>query len=105
MVKSVPLVNTSQIEYPGILQQSIVDLPWVYIVTVVFNGETALETTILFVIKQSYNNIEYIIINGNSQDRTLDIIHQYEEKISYWCSESERGIYAEVLIVRKYLIN
>ena len=68
-------------------------LPLVTIVTVVFNGEKQLEQTIQSVINQTYNNIEYIIIDGGSTDGTLDIIRQYEKAIDYWVSEPDAGIY------------
>ncbi|MCT7977395.1 glycosyltransferase family 2 protein [Laspinema olomoucense] len=67
--------------------------PLVSIVTVVYNAEMYLEKTIQSVINQTYENIEYIIIDGGSQDLTLEIIKKYEEKISYWISESDLGIY------------
>ena len=50
--------------------------PLVSIITVVFNGEKDLEETILSVISQSYQNLEYIIIDGKSSDRTLDVIYK-----------------------------
>ena len=67
--------------------------PIITIITVVYNAATILEKTIRSVINQSYQNIEYIIIDGNSQDGTLDVIKQYEEKIDYWQSEPDKGIY------------
>lgn len=63
------------------------------IITVVYNGAEFIEKTILSVINQSYKNIEYIIIDGGSTDGTLDIIRKYEDKITYWISEPDRGIY------------
>lgn len=77
----------------GITKQGSTNLPLVSIITVVFNGESELEETIQSVIKQSYKNIEYIIIDGASCDRTLEIIRQYESQIDYWCSEPDAGIY------------
>lgn len=63
------------------------------IITVVFNGKEHLEETILSVLNQTYDNIEYIIIDGASTDGTLDIIKKYEDKIDYWVSEKDKGIY------------
>ena len=67
--------------------------PLITIITVVFNGEEGLEKTILSVINQSYQNIEYIIIDGGSSDNTLNIIRKYESSIDYWLSEKDSGIY------------
>jgi glycosyltransferase involved in cell wall biosynthesis len=67
--------------------------PLVSIITVVFNGERYLEETIKSVINQTYKNIEYIIIDGGSTDNTLNIIKKYEDKIDYWISEKDKGIY------------
>lgn len=65
----------------------------VTIVTVVFNGRKHIEQTILSVTKQTYPNIEYIIIDGGSTDGTVDIIKKYADKIHYWCSEPDNGVY------------
>ena len=67
--------------------------PLVSIITVVFNGEKYLEQTILSVLNQTYSNIEYIVIDGGSSDATLDIINKYTDKIDYWVSEPDSGIY------------
>lgn len=67
--------------------------PLITVITVVFNGANTLEQSILSVINQSYDNIEYIIIDGGSEDGTLDIIRKYEQVIDYWVSEPDRGIY------------
>jgi len=63
------------------------------VVTVVYNNINSLEETILSIINQSYKNIEYIIIYGGSTDGTVDIIRKYNDKINYWKSEPDKGIY------------
>lgn len=67
--------------------------PLITVVTVVYNGEQFLEETILSVINQNYDNVEYIIIDGGSTDGTLDIIKKYEHAIDYWVSEKDKGMY------------
>lgn len=68
--------------------------PVVTVVTVVRNNPEALEKTIRNVIGQSYDNLEYIIIDGASDDdRTLNVIRSYEDWIDLWISEPDRGIY------------
>lgn len=67
--------------------------PLVSVITVVRNGEKDLEKTIKSIINQTYSNIEYIIVDGDSSDGTLDIIKKYEDKIDYWISEPDKGIY------------
>ena len=63
------------------------------VITVCRNAEKTIENTILSVINQTYDNIEYIIIDGVSTDNTLNIIDKYKNKISYFCSEADSGIY------------
>lgn len=63
------------------------------IITVCYNGATTIEKTILSVASQTYKNIEYIIVDGNSKDNTLGIIEKYEDTISNWISEPDKGLY------------
>jgi len=67
--------------------------PLISVVTIVFNGEAYIEETILSVLNQAYDNIEYIIIDGGSTDLSCEIIKKYEDKIDYWLSEKDNGIY------------
>ena len=66
--------------------------PVVSIITICYNADRFLEQTIRSVIDQSYPNLEYIIVDGASRDRTLDIIRKYDEKITEWISEPDEGI-------------
>lgn len=63
------------------------------VITVCYNAKSNLEKTILSVLNQTYSNIEYIIIDGGSTDGTIDIIKRYDDKITYWQSEPDNGIY------------
>src|SRR3989304_7517098 len=65
----------------------------VSIITSVFNNKEFIEDCIKSVLKQTYNNVEYIIIDGGSTDGTIDVIKKYKDTISKWISESDRGIY------------
>ncbi len=65
----------------------------VTVVTVTYNAESCLEETILSVLSQNYQFIEYIVIDGGSDDKTIDIISNYAGKISYWESKPDNGIY------------
>jgi len=67
--------------------------PKISIITSVYNGENYLEQTVLSVLNQSYDNIEYIIIDGNSTDKSPDIIKKHEERLKFWVSEPDKGIY------------
>lgn len=68
-------------------------LPLVTIVTVVFNSKEFLEETIQSIMDQDYPNKEFIIIDGNSTDGTVDIIKKYSTSIDFWSSEPDKGIY------------
>lgn len=67
--------------------------PLISIITVVYNDVNNIKKTILNVANQIYNNFEYIVIDGGSTDGTAEIIKKYENKIDYWLSERDKGIY------------
>ena len=66
--------------------------PLVSIITIVFNGEKHIEKTIQSVLNQSYSPIEYIIVDGASTDKTMDIVLKYQSRISKIISEPDKGI-------------
>ena len=74
------------------LKKKILTRPLLSIITVVFNGDKHLEQTIKSVLKQK-KIFEYIIIDGQSKDKTLNIIKKYSKKITYWVSDKDKGIY------------
>jgi hypothetical protein len=74
-------------------KQSQKGKPLLSVITVVFNSENLLEKTILSIKNQTYDNIELIIVDGNSTDRTKEIIKKYDESIDYWISEPDNGLY------------
>ena len=63
------------------------------IITVTYNAASVLEDTIQSVITQTYKNIEYIIIDGDSSDRTLEIANRYKDHIHCIVSEPDSGLY------------
>lgn len=68
-------------------------LPTLSIITVTYNAEQVLETTLQSVISQTYHHIEYILIDGASKDRTLAIAEKYRDRIQLLISEPDGGLY------------
>lgn len=64
------------------------------IVTINLNNKDGLEKTIKSVVEQTYfDKVNYIVIDGGSIDGSVDIIKQYDEKISHWVNENDNGVY------------
>lgn len=68
-------------------------MPLITVVTVCYNAVNELEKTMLSVLNQTYDNIEYIVIDGGSKDGTVDIIKKYADRLAYWVSGPDKGIY------------
>ena len=68
-------------------------LPLISVITVSYNAVDVIEASILSVINQNVDNYEYIIVDGGSTDGTVDVIKKYQDKITYWISETDKGIY------------
>ena len=75
----------------NIFKKSISNKPLISIVTTNLNDE--LERTILSVIDQKNENIEFIIKDGGSKKGTIDILNYYDNEIDYWVSENDNGIW------------
>lgn len=67
--------------------------PLISIITATYNAENFLESSIQSIVNQTYQNFEYIIIDGGSTDRTVQIIEDHKTVISHWMSEPDNGIY------------
>lgn len=63
------------------------------VITVCYNAEATIEDTIQSVISQTYHHVEYIIVDGASKDRTMDIVNRYREHIAIVVSEPDKGLY------------
>jgi glycosyltransferase involved in cell wall biosynthesis len=66
-------------------------LPTFSIVTISYNQGDYLERAITSILDQSYPNVEYILIDGDSDDHSREIIARYADQIDYWCSEPDQG--------------
>lgn len=63
------------------------------VITINYNNRDGLRKTIESVVNQTYMEFEYIVIDGGSTDGSVDVIKEYAEKIDYWVSEPDKGIY------------
>tara|TARA_B100001989_G_C24503651_1_gene446324 strand:- start:276 stop:1100 length:825 start_codon:yes stop_codon:yes gene_type:complete len=88
-----PVISEGGLRTKNILKNSEKDKPLITIITAVLNNKKYLEECLLSLHKQRYDNYEHIIIDGGSNDGTLDIIKKYEDKVDYWCSSKDKGIY------------
>ena len=76
-----------------ILKKNTKSKPLISIITAVYNNEKYLQECLDSLHMQEYQNFEHIVIDGGSDDKTIDIIKKNEDKIDYWESKKDRGIY------------
>jgi len=67
--------------------------PFLSIVTINYNDAVGLERTMASVLEQEFTDFEYIVIDGGSNDGSLDVLKKEEKKLAYWVSEKDSGIY------------
>ncbi len=77
----------------GVEKKSRPGKPLVTIITATFNASEGLPDTIRSIREQTYENIEWIVIDGQSTDASVELIRQNEDRIDYWLSEADKGIY------------
>jgi glycosyltransferase involved in cell wall biosynthesis len=68
-------------------------MPLVTVITAVFNGRDCIGDCIESVLIQDYPNIEHLILDAGSQDGTVDLLRNYDNKIALWLSEPDRGVF------------
>tara|TARA_B100001769_G_C22007757_1_gene541564 strand:- start:7 stop:873 length:867 start_codon:yes stop_codon:yes gene_type:complete len=88
-------LNSGGLRSKGILKEDLVEKnkPLISVITVVYNNRQFIERCISSVLNQTYDNVEYIVLDGLSTDGTVEIIQKYDNKLDFWLSEKDEGIY------------
>src|SRR5580658_10502272 len=77
----------------GVLPEGKPNQPLVSVITAIFNGQPYVAGCLDSVIAQDYPNIEHIVMDGESNDGTVEVLRSYDDRIAFWRSERDRGIY------------
>jgi glycosyltransferase involved in cell wall biosynthesis len=77
----------------GNVKRSLPGQPLVSIVIAVLNGARYLETALGSVFDQTYPNLELLVMDGGSSDGTVELLQRYNDRIDYWISEPDGGVY------------
>jgi glycosyltransferase involved in cell wall biosynthesis len=77
----------------GLTTAGTPDRPLVSVITVARNAGATIERTIQSVLGQTYEHLEYIVVDGASTDETLDVIRRHDLRLDYWMTEPDKGIY------------
>jgi glycosyltransferase involved in cell wall biosynthesis len=93
MMPTSSLSNCGGKRFKFAISEGTADRPLVTVITAVFNGRPYLEGCLDSVLRQDYPNIEHIVWDGGSTDGTIDILRQYNDRIAFWRSEPDQGVY------------
>jgi glycosyltransferase involved in cell wall biosynthesis len=77
----------------GIVAEGSAKQPLVTVVTAVFNGQPYIANCLESVLAQDYINIEHIVLDGGSDDGTVQVLRQYDDRLAFWKSEPDNGVY------------
>ncbi len=77
----------------GIMVEGSAEFPLVSVITAVRNGCATVEACLQSVLRQEYPNVEHIVLDAGSGDGTVDVLRGYDDRIAYWKSEPDKGIY------------
>ena len=92
-LKNIKKKNIGGLRFKNLFKKSYKGKPLISIITVTYNCKNLLERTIKSILNLSYNNIEFIIVDGNSTDGTANIVRKYDDFIDFWISKKDKGIY------------
>jgi glycosyltransferase involved in cell wall biosynthesis len=88
---AVPLLGGKRLR--GVPAERGTDLPLVTVITAVLNMRQYVAGCLESVLQQDYPNIEHIVIDGGSSDGTVDVLREYDDRIAFWSSKPNRGLY------------
>lgn len=92
MITSLP-ESSGGLRTRGVIRLDEPEHPLVTVITIVYNGGELIQRCIESVLAQTYDNIEYIIVDGGSNDNTVQIVQTFSKNIDVWLSECDGGIY------------
>jgi glycosyltransferase involved in cell wall biosynthesis len=77
----------------GIVADGTAEQPLVTVVTAIYNGQPYVAGCLESVLRQDYPNIEHIVMDGGSRDGTIEVLREYNDRISLWRSAPDKGLY------------
>jgi len=92
-VQSAPTSVCGGKRLKGTFAQGNAEFPLVTVITAVFNGQQYMAACLESVLAQDYPNIEHLVLDGGSRDNTVDVLRQYDDRIAFWKSEPDKGVF------------